>query len=304
MLSFHRDVETVQDETERYAPIADYGLIGDCRAAALVSRSGSVDWLCLPGFASKSVFAAILDARRGGHCSLRPAGEFSVSRRYVGNSPVLETVFSAAHGRLRIRDAMPVHAGKHAQGLHPQRELLRSVEVLDGEVVLEVEFEPRLDFARIATRFEPMSACGWRWSSGRELFLLRCDVALEPVDEGASLHGRVRLTAGERRALSLSYTSGDIGTLPLLGDEVDLRLDDTCAWWEAWSDLCCYDGPYRASIVRSAITLKLLDYALSGAVVAAPTASLPENIGGSRNWDYRFCWLRDAAFTFRSLRKR
>lgn len=289
------------DRQQHYPDIGDYGLIGDCRTAALVSRSGSVDWLCLPSFSSKSVFAAILDNKRGGHFLLRPASDYHVSRRYLGHTPVLETTFEAADGILRVRDVMPANAGKYASNLQPQRELLRIVEVIEGEPELLVEFKPRLDYGRKPAQFERMGTIGWRYVSGEEIYLLRSDVPLQADDGGEALCGRVRLQAGDRRHLSFSYTRQDVATLPLLGGMADLRLKDTCTWWENWSALCCYQGPDRETIVRSAITLKLLDHALSGAVIAAPTASLPENVGGTRNWDYRYCWLRDAAFTFRSF---
>jgi GH15 family glucan-1,4-alpha-glucosidase len=284
-----------------YPPINDYGLIGDCRTAALVSREGSIDWLCLPHFSGPTVFAALLDSRRGGHFAVMPGAPLRSERCYAGATSILQTTFHCRDGSFRLTDCMPVHPGAEVSALQPQREVLRVIEVLEGEPEIVVEFVPKLDYARSPARLQRRGALGWRCQYGDELFLLRADVELAPSEAGDRLDGRVRLAAGSVRYLSFSYTKGDIAALPLLGEPARKRIADTRAWWEQWSSICRYEGPYRDAIVRSAITLKLLDYALSGAVLAAPTSSLPENIGGSRNWDYRFCWLRDAAFTFRSF---
>ncbi len=284
-----------------YPPINDYGFIGDCRTGALISKGGSVDWLCLPHFSGPSVFAALLDRERGGHFAIRPAGEHSCRRRYLDNSSVLETTFECADGVFRLTDLMPVHGGEQAAALQPQRELLRIVQALEGAPRIEIEFRPRLDYARRRPELTQQGRLGWRCAFGDQLLLLRSDLDLALDEDRAGLSAGFQLPAGQQRQLSLSYTRRDIATVPLLGAEADRRLADTCRWWEQWSRTCRYDGPYRSMVLRSAITLKLLDYALSGAVLAAPTASLPENIGGTRNWDYRYCWLRDAAFTFRSF---
>jgi GH15 family glucan-1,4-alpha-glucosidase len=279
--------------------IQDYALIGDCRAAALVSRRGSIDWFCLPHFSGPSVFGALLDQERGGHFAVHPAASCDVRRRYVGASGVLETTFHTERGSLRLTDLLPVPDGTGA--LAPMREVLRLVEGIEGTVELEVLFAPRPDYARAVPRIARRGALGWACAWGDEVLLLHADIPLEPTPDGAGLRGRARVAAGERCALSLSYAKDDIGVIAPLGQAAERRLRATLGWWEAWSGGLRYDGPWRDAVLRSAITLKLLSFAPSGAVVAAPTASLPEWVGADRNWDYRYCWLRDAALTMRAF---
>jgi len=279
--------------------IGDYAIVGDCRTAALVSRTGSVDWLCLPHFSGPSVFAALLDRKRGGCFAIRPEGPFRAARRYVDGTAVLETEFRTPTGVARVTDLMPIVEG--AGTLAPMRELLRIVECLEGEPMLEAHFEPRPDYGRAKVRLRPRGALGWACTAGDELFLLNTDVPLYASRDGAALTGRLALSPGERRIFSLTYAKCDIGVIAPLGAAARERRDSTVEWWRSWSRICSYRGPYREAVLRSAITLKLMSFALSGAVVAAPTASLPEALGADRNWDYRYCWLRDAALTMRAL---
>lgn len=286
---------------QKYPAISDYGIVGDGRTAALIDRQGSVDWLCFPSFYASSVFGALLDRRRGGHFSIAMLNADYTTRTYRGDTAVLETWFHGVDGVLKLTDCLPVYADDGAaHPLEPQRELLRCLEVVSGNPQVEVRFAPRLDYGRRRASPQRVGPGQWRMRETNELLYLHTDIALEPDGEG-DLYGRATLTAGEPRYVSLSYTKGDIAVLPPLGDAATDRLADTVRWWEEWSGRCRYRGLYREPVLRSAITLKLLDYALSGAVLAAATTSLPENIGGSRNWDYRFCWLRDAGFTFRSF---
>ena len=278
-----------------YPSIGDYALIGDCGTAALVARSGSIDWLCLPHFSGPAVFAALLDRGRGGHFAVRPAASSTVNRRYLDASNVLETTFSTATGILRITDAMPV-AGTGG-GIEPLREVVRVVEVVTGEVDVEVDYEPRFDFGRLRPQLRRRGALGWSCEHGEHWLLLRTDLPLILDKQEEGLHGRVCLVAGDRRHLCLAYVRCEPGIVPLLGAAADERVAATQHWWETWSDGCAYDGPFRDAVLRSALALKLMTYAVSGAVIAAPTMSLPERIGGVRNWDYRFCWLRDASLT-------
>jgi GH15 family glucan-1,4-alpha-glucosidase len=279
--------------------IGDYAIIGDCRTAALVSREGSIDWLCLPHFSGPSVFAAMLDRECGGHLSIAPEAPFRARRRYLGATPVLETTFETAEGTARLVDAMPV--ATDPGGIRPMRELLRVVEGVAGEVALEIRFAPRPDYARAVPRLRPRGKLGWACTWKDELFLLHAEAPLELAPDGRAVMGRIRVKPGNKVAFSLSYAKADIGVAALLGRYAQERLRATVAWWEDWSSRCAYDGPHRDAVVRSAITLKLMTFALSGAVVAAPTASLPEAIGGGRNWDYRYCWIRDAALTMRAF---
>jgi GH15 family glucan-1,4-alpha-glucosidase len=279
--------------------IRDYGLIGDCRSAALVSCDGSIDWLCLPHFSGPSVFAAILDPERGGSFAIRPSDPFRCRRRYVGASAVLETTFETASGSMRVTDLMPIVDDPSA--LHPMREILRVVEGVEGSVVVDVRFEPRPDYGRAPTRIRARGALGFACAWRDELFLLHADVPLALEPDGRAVLGRLTVDAGQSFHLSLVYAKGDVAVLAPLGEAAARRTSATIAWWEEWSGRCAYRGLFPEAVVRSAVTLKLMTFALSGAVVAAPTASLPEWVGADRNWDYRYCWLRDAAMTMRAF---
>lgn len=285
-----------------YPPIADYAVIGDSRSAALVSRDGSIDWLCWPRFDSPSLFAALLDARRGGRFRVRPAGAFRSERRYLPDTNVLETVFHTADGSVALRDLMPV-ASEEAKraALGPEHEILREIEGLTGRVALEIEYAPRPDYARGRPRLDRRGALGLWCETGDAALALTGDVPLVPDPDRRTARGRATIAAGERRYLSLSWSAQAPAVIPPLGDAARGRVEATIGWWRAWAARCAYDGPYREAVVRSALVLKLMTYAPSGAVVAAPTTSLPERIGGVRNWDYRYCWLRDASFTLRAL---
>jgi GH15 family glucan-1,4-alpha-glucosidase len=292
------------DPDPSYEPIRDYALIGDCRTAALVSRRGSVDFLCLPRFDSPAVFAALLDARRGGRFFVRPAGEFQARRRYLDHTNVLETTFETASGVLRLTDAMSV-AGEDARRgeMLPEHELLRCLECVAGEAEAEVVCDPRCDWGAAAPAPRPRGACGFTWEIGDQLLVLRSEIPLAADAPQAGdlrrpgVHGRELLRAGERRFLSLASVTAEPGVFLQLGDAAARRLARSRRFWEGWIAKCVYSGPAPEAVIRSLLTLKLLTYAPSGAVIAAPTTSLPEEIGGVRNWDYRYCWLRDASWT-------
>ncbi len=285
-----------------YHPIGDYALIGDCRSAALVSRSGSIDWLCWPRFDSPSIFAALLDWRRGGRFKIAPVEPFTTTRRYVGETAVLETTFQTANGVARLTDLMPVASeAEKARALWPDHELLRRIECLAGTVDIEVLFDPRPDYGRVVPRLVDQKAFGLVCEHRAQVIALRSEVPLETGEEPGG-RGVARLQAGDVRMLSLTYDRWLPVVLSPTGRAAEDRLERSLAWWEAWMGECCrYNGPYADSVRRSVITLKLLTYAPSGAVIAAPTASLPEEIGGVRNWDYRYCWLRDASLTLRAF---
>src|SRR5215204_4283337 len=272
-------------------------MIGDCRTAALVSRDGTIAWLCLPDFSSPSVFGEILDRWAGGLFLIRPRDVFTTERRYIDETPVLETIFKIACGTVRLIDAVPVVDG--VETIQPMREVLRLVEGVAGEVELEIRIDPRPNYGRTKPRIKHHSRLGWCYSWSNELLTVRSDIDLERT--GGALHARVRVPAGERIHLSLTYVKGDLGVLLPLGREADARRQRTLNWWQSWTDGCTYDGPYRQAVLRSALTLKLLSFSISGAIVAAPTTSLPEAVGGERNWDYRYCWLRDAGMTMQAL---
>ncbi len=281
-------------------PIAAYAAVGDCRTVALVSLQGSVDWLCLPSISGPSVFAAMLDRQRGGRFAVRPTAPFRTERRYLDGTNVLETTFITASGRVRLTDLMPLN-GADGAGLEAERELLRIAESVDGEVELEVLYVPRPDYARALPRFMRRGVLGWAFQHGGQAFLLSAELDMQPTADRSGLHGRAVLRAGERRRLSLSHATRDMLVISPLGAAADRRLERTVQWWRRWSEQCRFDHRHRPAVLRSALALKLLAYGLSGAVVAAATTSLPEAVGGGRNYDYRYCWLRDAATTLRAF---
>ena len=282
-----------------FPSIGDYAVIGNCRTVALVSRDGAIEWLCLPTFSSPSVFGAILD-RAAGHFSIRPRGRYTVSRRYLPESNVLETTFHVEGGAvLRLTDCMPLPAQPDGDlqtmpELDPQHELLRHVECLSGELEAALEFAPRPAYGRESVRFRRRGKLGWQACDCHFGTFLNTDIDVQPADDG-SLRGTVRLRAGDERWASFCYDESEASVVAPLGRWAQRRLDNTAGWWRWWARRCRYEGGYRDAVLRSALTLKLLNNATSGAVLAAPTTSLPEAIGGGRNWDYRFCWLRDSA---------
>jgi GH15 family glucan-1,4-alpha-glucosidase len=274
-----------------YAPIRDYAAIGDGRTVALVERGGTVDWLCLPDLDSPSVFAAILDSERGGRFALRPSTSFESERRYRDDSNLLETTFTTVAGRARVVDALTL-AGT---GLEPGRELVRRVEGISGEVEFELVLQPRFDYGRRQPRLRVRDGRGYVLDRGSALALLVWPDAELAVREGAIV-GRLRVAAGERAEVVLAGAHGEPLVFPSR-EEAGRRLELTDEYWRGWAETRTYNGRWRDAVLRSALALRLLVHAPTGAVAAAPTTSLPEQIGGERNWDYRFSWVRDSALT-------
>jgi GH15 family glucan-1,4-alpha-glucosidase len=273
------------------APIRDYGVIGDGRTAALVASDGSIDWLCLPNLDSASVFGGLLDQQRGGSFRLAPKVEFQSRRRYLPETNVLETTYDTDRGRVRVTDAMTLPRA----GLAPQRELVRRVEPIDGEVPMSWRVEPRFGYgsqpARIGMRAGVAVA-----SAGADALAVRAWNAGTTVCDTEAISGEFVSSAGLPALLVLSASHAEPLVFPGR-DEAEARLDATVDFWRSWASTRSYDGPWRAAVIRSALALKLLVYAPSGAIAAAATTSLPEVLGGVRNWDYRYSWPRDAAFT-------
>ena len=281
--------------------IGDYAIIGDCRSAALISRSGSLDWLCLPRFDSASVFAALLDVERGGSFRISPRGPFRSERRYLPDTNVLETTFETDDGAFTLCDFMPVMSEEaKREQLRPNHEVLREITGVRGEVEVEIVYEPRPGYGSVRPVLRRGSA-GIACEAGRGMLNLRSELPMWVTPDGDAARGLSRVHEGERFYISLAFDDEAPATSVVLGDAARSRLEQTVAWWRGWVRGCTYDGRWRDAVERSALTLKLLTFAPSGAVVAAPTTSLPEAIGGERNWDYRYCWLRDASFTVRAL---
>lgn len=282
--------------------ISDYAAIGDCRAAALVSRYGSIDWLCWPRFDSPSIFAAILDREKGGYWSISPVGAREFQRAYIRDSNVLETHFVCSSGRATLTDLMPVSSEEFKRrNMLPDHELIRRIVCTEGELEIQVDFHPRAEYGSTAVQIRDLGACGLRMDVGRGAYWLRSSIPLEIRGDGTAALVKLSLRYGDTLQFSLSYAEESPSVLPALGEIVCATIDRSVQWWQQWAAKSTYRGPYRDAVVRSALVLKLLTYAPSGAIVAAATTSLPERIGGSLNWDYRYCWLRDASLTIRAL---
>ncbi|HEU0035545.1 MAG TPA: glycoside hydrolase family 15 protein [Kofleriaceae bacterium] len=275
--------------------IQDHAAIGDGRSVALVARDGTIDWLCWPRVESPAVFASLLDPERGGAWSIGPTTAARVSRRYLPDTNVLETRHDTASGTLVVTDAMTVASEdvKRREPL-PDHELLRIVACTAGEVDVVVRYAPKPDYGRARVRLTA-TRLGLRLAHGSELYTLRGDRPL--AIEGDTASARFTLAAGDRVAFSLCYDAHQPALLVPLGTHAVARMARTTRWWQDWIADLAYDGTYRDAVARSMLAVKLLSFAPSGAIIAAPTTSLPETIGGDRNWDYRFCWLRDAAMT-------
>jgi len=270
-------------------PIENYALVGDCHTAALVGSDGSIDWLCLPRFDSGACFAALLGGPEHGRWLLAPVTRpRGIRRRYRGDSLVLETEFDTEEGCVRVIDFMPLSSERW--------DIVRIVEGLSGRVSLRMELRVRFDYGSIVP---------WVHRSGGVLLLTAGPDTLELASsvavEGENMQSvaEFSVSAGERESFVLNYRPSHVDTQAAI--DAEHALTETTGLWHEWSGRCTYRGQWRDAVLRSLITLKALTYKPTGGLIAAPTTSLPERPGGVRNWDYRYCWLRDATFTLNAL---
>jgi GH15 family glucan-1,4-alpha-glucosidase len=284
-----------------FRPIADYGLLADCNGAGLVDRSGSIDWLCLPRYDSPAVFARILDPKAG-HWLLRPVDSFEVERRYLEGTLVIETTFRTASGTARLLDAIAFAPGQrgHELGLDAPHEVLRLVEGMSGSVELAMELSPRPEYG-LATPLFRRTDSGGRTFGGPNQVIVAAGVEAEVV--AATMRARFSVGEGDRVGFAMRWVSPEeAGPEVTAADEVAGRIEEVVEGWRSWeADHDIYDGPHREQVRLSSRVLKGLTYRPTGAVVAAATASLPETVGGERNWDYRYSWIRDASLTLQAL---
>jgi GH15 family glucan-1,4-alpha-glucosidase len=282
-------------------PIADYAFLSDCHGAALVSRAGSVDWLNFTRFDAPAVCARLLDAG-GGHWAIRPVGEASARRRYLEGALVLETTFETPAGAWVLVDALAMGPSErgHQLGAGSPHALLRSVRCLAGQVELEIEYAPRPEYGLVFPLLVPIDG-GILARGGASVLRLSSPVPLQPIRSTA--RSRVRLDAGQRLDFALQHrSSSEAAPQAWTPQDIAARLDDTITAWRSWSELHqAYEGPWQELVRHSGRILQGLTYYPTGAIVAAPTTSLPEAVGGGRNWDYRYAWVRDASFTLEAL---
>jgi GH15 family glucan-1,4-alpha-glucosidase len=264
--------------------LEDYGLIGNSFTCALVARNGSMDWLCAPRFDSDACFAALVGYDEHGRWALRPTvGLRETRQRYRGDTMILETEFVCDGGVVRIIDFMPMSG---------RCDVMRIVEGVDGEVPIEMLLDVRFGYGADKPLIE-MTRDGTCFMAGPDALMLRGPLAL--TQEGRRVSAVLQVRKGDRIPIQLTYFPSH--EQPPAGSDVEQALSATESYWRAWADRCIFQGRWRDAVVRSLLTLKTLTFAPTGGIVAAPTTSLPEEIGGVRNWDYRFCWLRDASLT-------
>jgi GH15 family glucan-1,4-alpha-glucosidase len=272
------------------ARIEDYALIGDCETAALVSRNGSIDWLCWPRFDSGACFAALLGTPENGRWLLAPTDDAArSSRRYREDTMILETDFETSSGEVRIIDFMPLHDGRS--------DIVRTVIGLRGSVPMRTEIAFRFDYGSIVPWVSRLDDGAVRAIAGPDMIVIRSKAELH----GENLTTVGEFTVAEGEHVSFVMTWGPSHLDPPESIDPDDALELTEKFWKDWAGTCTYRGQWREPVMRSLLTLKALTYYQTGGIVAAPTTSLPEFIGGSRNWDYRYCWLRDATLSLLAL---
>lgn len=287
--------------------LSDYAIIGNSRTSALVSKKGSIDWCCLPEFDSPSIFAALLDRKKGGYFSINPTADYSSIQRYLPDTNVVETFFESEKGSARLIDAFTaMDEEDKIHSLFPDHEVLRVVEGITGSVRIKMEYVPRTFYGKNPPQLRDQKKLGIHFNWKENIYVLLS--TLDPEQFSFS-HDKDKAIAefllqeGEQVLFSLSYSSQSPAVIPEIKATAWNRIRQTISYWKKWISNCQYTGLFEYQVKRSALTLKLLAHAPTGAIIAAPTTSLPEELGGVRNWDYRYCWLRDASFTIRVLVK-
>ena len=285
-------------------PIGDYALLSDRHSAALVSRAGSIDWLCFPRFDSPSIFGRLL-GDEAGHWSIRATNATEVTRRYLDRTMVLETTFRTPTGTVVITDALAMGDGNrgHDLGQGAPHLLLRRATCLEGEIELALEYVPRPEYGLVHPLLDTVDG-GVTAFGGADVLVLSCPVALTVDEEMSGVSGQVHLRGSESAGFALHHAKRAETATAKVWNQSDIgaRLDDTVAAWESWSKLHqAYVGPWRDLVHHSGRVLQALSFAPTGAICAAATTSLPEAVGGTRNWDYRYAWVRDASFTIEAL---
>jgi GH15 family glucan-1,4-alpha-glucosidase len=282
-------------------PIGDYALISDCHSAGLVSRGGSIDWLCFPRLDAPSVFARILDEGAGAW-SIRPPDVTDTSRRYVDDTMVLETTFTTTEGTATLRDALSLGPGErgHDVGMKSPHLVIREIACDRGRIEFDVTYSPRPEYGLILPVLTPIEG-GIAARGGADLLMLSTPVDL--AIEGCDASGRFSLEQGQSMRFALHHSrSWEEPPRVWTQDEIEVRMEDTLAAWRTWSELHqAYEGPWRDLVRLSGRVLQALTYRPTGAVAAAASTSLPEEVGGERNWDYRYAWVRDASLTLEAL---
>jgi alpha,alpha-trehalase len=291
---------SMNPEREDFQPIGHYGMLSDCNSAALVDKRGSIDWLCMPRYDSDAVFARLLDPDAG-HWSITPSSSFTSERRYLESTLVLETTFTTATGSVKLTDALAFARGQrdHAIGLDAPHEVLRMVEGVSGTVELDLELAPRPEYGLVYPLFRHTEN-GGRTFGGPNQIAVTCSVPVEVED--ATMRASFTVGEGDRIGFALRWAAPESRRpRPCTPEEVPAAIQDVADGWRSWEEAHdVYEGPHHYMIKLSSRVLKGLSYRPTGAVVAAPTTSLPEDVGGERNWDYRYAWIRDASLTLRA----
>jgi GH15 family glucan-1,4-alpha-glucosidase len=294
------DPETIAPAAQ-FRPIAEYGLLADCNAAALVDRDGSISWLCLPRYDSAAVFARILDPA-GGHWSITPTQPYRSKRRYLPGTLVIETTFATETGSVKLIDAMALAEGQrgHELGFVAPHLLLRSVEGLTGEVELRLELAPRPEYGLVRPLFRQTESGGRTFGGPNQIVV---SSGVPSTIENSTMTASFTVAAGEKVGFALQWSPPEgPAPEPIPPEKITSWIADTVEGWRSWEhEHDIYEGPYRELVRVSSRVLKGLTYRPTGAIVAAPTTSLPETVGGERNWDYRYAWIRDASLTLDAL---